>query len=296
MAHPRPASIRHLQVFCVAAKQLSFKKAALELHLTPSAVSHRIRELEGSLGVPLFERRTRAIELTEAGRALFAEIAPLLDAVEQSVAQVTRHLQRQRLRVAVPQFFASEALVTRLPGFSQRWPQIELRIDSMEARPIVHPQGADASILIAARPPEGVRSIALFELVLAVMASPGYCAALGPLSGAIPDDAVLLVHRSWPDMWERWSAASGIRLPSAPQVVEFDTMFALLRAAEGGIGMALVPTHLGDEWLRSGALVRLGCADQPSGEWYWFAAREDDLKRAEVRAFRDWVVTEFGTP
>jgi LysR family glycine cleavage system transcriptional activator len=71
MAKVQPASVRHLQVFCVAARHLSFKRAAEQLHLTPSAVSHRIRELENSLGIELFERRTRAVELTDAGRTLF---------------------------------------------------------------------------------------------------------------------------------------------------------------------------------------------------------------------------------
>jgi len=293
MAKLRPASIRHLHVFCIAAHHLSFKRAAQQLHLTPSAVSHRIRELEASVGVSLFERRTRAIELTEAGRALYAEIAPLLDEVEQSLTHIAQRLQRQRLRVTVPQFFASESLVPRLPGFNKRWPQVDLRLDSTNPRPSAHPADADASILIAAQRPAGVVSIALFELQLAVMCSPGYRSALGPLGPSIPSDVRLLCHRSWPDAWARWAASSGTALPRGASTIEFDTTFALLRAAEMGIGLALVPTYLGRDWLQTGDLIRLGCADLPTGEWYWFAARESDLTRNEVRAFRDWTLVEF---
>lgn len=82
---------RSLRAFCVAARRRSFKFAADELFLTPSAVSHQMRELEQSLGVRLFERRTRAIELTTAGHALLEEVEPLLQALEKSLAQVAAH-------------------------------------------------------------------------------------------------------------------------------------------------------------------------------------------------------------
>jgi LysR family glycine cleavage system transcriptional activator len=295
MAKVRPASVRHLQVFCVAARHLSFKHAAQQLHLTPSAVSHRIRELEGSLGVELFERRTRAVELTEAGHTLFTEVAPLLDAVEQSLSNVAQRLQRQRLRVTAPQFFASESLIPKLPGFGMRWPQVDLRLDSSEPRPSEHPAHADASILISAQRPDGVRAIALFELRLAAMCSPQYRSTLGPLQGRLPAETVLLVHKSWPDGWLRWAEATGTDVARHATFIEFDTTFSLLRAAEHGLGLALAPTHLGEPWLQGGALMRLDAADVAIGETYWFAARESDLHRGEVRAFRDWALMEFSS-
>jgi LysR family glycine cleavage system transcriptional activator len=295
MAKVQPASVRHLQVFCVAARHLSFKRAAEQLHLTPSAVSHRIRELENSLGIELFERRTRAVELTDAGRTLFTEVAPLLDSVEQSMTNVAQRLQRKRLRVTAPQFFASDRLVPRLGGFATRWPQVDLRLDSSRPRPNLHPATADASILISSQRPDGVRSIALFELRFAAMCSPKYRAALGPLQEGLPPEAVFLVHETWPDGWARWSDATGTAVPRHATHVEFDTAFALLRAAEHGLGLALAPTHLGDAWTRAGNLVRIDAIDVPAGDTYWFAARESDLHRSEVRAFRDWVLTEFSS-
>lgn len=91
----RSTLLRHLRIFCVAARCLSFKTASQTLFLTPSAVSHQVRELEQQLGTALFVRRTRALELTAAGSALLAEIEPLLAAVEDAVGRVST--QRQRI-------------------------------------------------------------------------------------------------------------------------------------------------------------------------------------------------------
>ena len=229
----RPTSVRHLQVFCAAARNLSFKQAAKQLHLTPSAVSHRIRELEADLGIELFERRIRAVELTEAGRTMFNEIAPLLDAVEQSLTNVAQRLQKQRLRVTAPQFFASESLIPKLSGFGVRWPQVDLRLDSMEPRPSAHPADADASILISAERPDGVRAVPLFELRLAAMCSPKYRSAIGPLNGRLPTDTVLLTHKSWPDGWLRWAEATGTEVgaPCHARRVRYDIFDAESRRA-----------------------------------------------------------------
>lgn len=285
--------MRHLQVFCVAAQRLSFKQAARQLFLTPSAVSHRIRELESSLGIELFERRTRSVVLSEAGRTLHAEVAPLLDAVEQALTNVAHRLQRQRLRVSAPQFFASENLIPRLRGFGARWPQVDLRLDSTEPRPTSHPAEADASIVLSPQPPDGVRAVRLFDLRVVAMCSPKYLSSLGPLRDRLPRDCVLLVHRSWPDSWQRWTAETRIRIARTTPVVEFDSVFSLLRAAEHGLGVALAPTHLGESWLQGGSLTRLDAPEIALADAYWFAARESDLQRSEVRAFRDWVLVEF---
>jgi len=88
----RPSALRHLQAFCVAARHRSFKVAADELCLTPSAVSHQMKVLEVNLGVRLFERKTRALDLTRAGAALLDDVAPLLRAIDQRVSQIVLRL------------------------------------------------------------------------------------------------------------------------------------------------------------------------------------------------------------
>ncbi|MDE2052626.1 MAG: LysR family transcriptional regulator, partial [Gammaproteobacteria bacterium] len=104
----RPPPIRNLRVFCVAARHRSFKLAAEELYLTPSAVSHQMKELEDALGVRLFVRKPRSLELTAAGVTLLEEIEPLLSALDRTLAQVARRSGRRTLRILLPPFFASE--------------------------------------------------------------------------------------------------------------------------------------------------------------------------------------------
>src|SRR4029078_10286013 len=101
----RPPPLRNLRAFCIAARHCSFKIAADELFLTPSAGRHQMKELEETLGVRLFERKTRALELTTAGHTLHDEVAPLLDALDRSLAQFTRRHRRKSLRIMLTPFF-----------------------------------------------------------------------------------------------------------------------------------------------------------------------------------------------
>src|ERR1700689_2737004 len=109
----RPPHLRKLRTFCVAAHHRSFKIAADELFLTPSAVSHQMKELEDSLGVRLFERKTRAVELTPEGNSLLDEVGPLLAAIDRSLTPIARRTNRVPLRLFLSPFFAPEIFVTR---------------------------------------------------------------------------------------------------------------------------------------------------------------------------------------
>src|SRR5262249_59225865 len=106
MALPRPPPLRTLRAFCVAARRLSFKFAADELCLTPSAVSHQMKELETILGMRLFMRRTRALELTAAGLRLLEEVEPLLEGLDRALAPLVRGDGRETLRVRAPPLVA----------------------------------------------------------------------------------------------------------------------------------------------------------------------------------------------
>jgi DNA-binding transcriptional LysR family regulator len=181
----------------------------------------------------------------------------------------------------------------RVTGFYARWPGIEIRLDSQQPRPREHSPDADASILLATHRPDGVRATPLFDLSLAAVGSPGRRASLGPPPATLPPDTVLLVHASWPDAWQKWAAARRVELPVAASVIEVDTMFSLVRAAERGMGLALVPARLCDAWLLTGQLVRICAEDLTTEETYWFVTREADADRPEVRALRDWVLMEF---
>src|SRR5690348_17671378 len=172
----RPPPLRNLRAFCVAARHRSFKSAADELFLTPSAVSHQMKEQEDSLGVRLFERKTRALDLTTAGHTLLDEVEPLLEALDKTLTQVARRSGRHTLRVLLPPFFASELFIPRLASFCAAHPDIDIQMDTHDPRPATHPPTADVSILLADSVPQGLKASRLFSLSLTAVCAKEHAA------------------------------------------------------------------------------------------------------------------------
>lgn len=119
-------SNRGLHTFCAAAENLSFKKTANELCLTPSAVSHQISELEDYLGTQLFKRKTRSIALTNDGSLLYEEVSPYLKAIDLATEKIRQSRKRYALQVQMPEFFASELLMPHISEFTSLHTDIDL--------------------------------------------------------------------------------------------------------------------------------------------------------------------------
>ena len=168
----RPPPLKNLRAFCAAARHRSFKFAADELCVTPSAVSHQMKELEAALGMRLFERKTRALELTTAAHRLLDEVEPLLEALERTLAQLARRNARQTLRIRLPALFASELFIPRLAGFCAANPQVDVQLDTRDPRPAAHPPTADVSIVVAEAAPSGMKSVRLFSTPLIAVCAP----------------------------------------------------------------------------------------------------------------------------
>ena len=141
-----PPQFRGLRAFCEAARSGSFKAAADELCVTSSAVSHQIRALEEHLGVRLFERKTRAIELTSIGADYYRKVAPLLASIDAASNEIRRGSIKTVLRIQMPDFFASELFVPRMSEFSNCYPDIDLRIESLPSR--VSPDSATGDVVV----------------------------------------------------------------------------------------------------------------------------------------------------
>jgi len=289
----RPPPLRNLRAFCAAARHRSFKAAADELFLTPSAVSHQMKELEEALGVRLFERKTRALELTTVGHTLLEEVEPLLEALDRSLAQIARRSGRQTLRVLLPPFFASELFIPRLTSFCAAHPQIDIQIDTRDPRPSSHPPTADVSILLADSEPQGLRSSRLFTVSLTAACSKEHVPSVARLGGEVFKHLALIVHKARPFAWTSWAAEVGLETPEPKNVIELDTMFAVVRAAERGIGVALVPSVLCDSWFRSGALVRIFSVELATSDTYFLVSRSKDADKPGVRALTNWALAQF---
>jgi LysR family glycine cleavage system transcriptional activator len=296
--HLKTPPLRLLRAFCLAARHSSFKDAADRLALTPSAISHQVKELEELVGVTLFERRTRAVVLTPAGQQLFDELEPALEAVAAAIDKVARGAgARKQLSVAMPPFFASELFAPGLPDFHERNPHIDLIVDTSDPRPGQHQGHRDLSVILAKHPPGGqhLQAVHLLPLSLVAVASAAVAAAVGSKRGVRAfDGQTLIMHRSFrTDIWDNWLDQMRLDLRRLKSVVEFDNMTAVARATERGAGIALMPSLVCKPWFEQGRLVRLEGLDHAGRDAYYLVAHTDSMARAEVRAFTDWMVDRF---
>jgi len=289
----RDSSLKGLRTFCIAARRLSFKAAADELCVTPSAVSHQIKALERQLAAELFERRTRAVVLTDVGAALLAQVEPLLSELEEVARRFARRgVERRVLRIGLLPFFASELFVPRLADFARRHRAIDIRVDTIEAG-AGHSPSCDASIPLLPAPPVGLAAHPLFSLELVPACSPQLARELGRAEPRVLARQTLIVHRARPHAWSGWFAACGLSLDHEPKVIRLDSMFAVARAAERGLGIALVPARLAGSWFASKALVRLSDTALDTPDRYYFVHRHEDGEDRDVCALRDWLLAEL---
>jgi LysR family transcriptional regulator, glycine cleavage system transcriptional activator len=234
---PKLPPLHDLTAFEAAARHMSFLKASDELHVTQSAISHRIRSLEDFLGVALFIRVNRNIALTSFGERYLADVREVLDRLGSATARLAGD-NRVRLRVSAAPALGARWLVSRLALFERAHPHIELVVSSSYDLDLLRRGEADVGIRYGSEPEKGLQSIRLFEETLFPVASPGYIASIGGL--ASPRDlnrAQLLRHPLL--SWKRWFAAAGIERDEPGFGILFEDATLMYEAAAAGQGVAL---------------------------------------------------------
>ena len=293
MPVPRQALLDGLRAFSVAARQLSFKAAADALFVTPSAISHRIRDLEKGLGQRVFVRKTRAVELTDSGRALLDEIEPLLAGLDAAVERAAKRARRRVLRITAPPWLATELLIPSLRSFYGMQARTDLDIVTSSARPLEHGAQADVSIVIANEPPAGCVATRLFTPKYVAATARPVALVARELGSHVFEKHRRIVYRPRAELWTRWLAITAIPLARGTPVLHVDTLPAAITAAEHGLGIALVPTFVCDRRPRPARLVRIADSEVESGEAYFVVHRAEDRARPELRAFLSWALAEL---
>jgi LysR family glycine cleavage system transcriptional activator len=286
-------SLRGLRTFCVAARYESFRNAADELFITASAVSHQIKSLEEELGEQLFDRNSRELRLTEIGQGLYAEVGPLIERLDAAVAKYKAGAISSSIRISVQPFFASEYFVPRLSEFAARHPEIDIQVGTSDESAEKHPSDADMSIRLFKTPPSNMPSERLFPLRMLPGGSPAFKKALTVKKKTITSDFPLIVHETHPKAWARWAKESGIQLPKDPKVIRLDSMIAVVRAAQRGIGAALVPVPIGELWFKEGSIVPLFKQEYVADSSYYLVWTEDRAKDDAVILLKDWILENF---
>ena len=293
MAATPKTSLRGLRTFCIAARHESFTAAADELFITSSAVSHQVKSLEQELGIQLFERSSRDLKLTTTGRSFFDEVNPLIEQLDTIAGSYREVGSTRSVRISVQPFYASEYFVPRLSEFTALHPDINIQVGTSDESSEKHPADADMSIRLFKSPPENLTSYLLSPLRMVPAGSPAFKKSLAIKNKEITSEFRLIVHETRPKAWKRWSKSSGIALPKDTKVTRLDSMIAVVRAAERGIGAALVPVPIADQWFKQGSIVRLFKDELVSDVSDYLVHQPDREGDPEVSLLRDWILQNF---
>jgi len=286
--------ITALRAFEAAARLRSFKLAAAELAVTPTAVSHQVRALEEHLGAPLFERVPRGVRLTAAGGSLFQSVhAALLD-VARAMDALRPRPAAGALTVSVTHSFAALWLVPRLGRFYAAFPQYRLRLDARsEPVDLLQDASVDVAVRYSRRRYPALREAARMPEVFRVYGAPALLARLD--AGPPP-----LVTVRWRDSalydegWRDWCAAAdrpGWREPAL--VLPYAEEHYALQAATAGQGLVLASSVMVSDCVRGGALAPYRPEVSVPGAAYTALCAPGRERHAPVRAFLDWLEREF---
>ena len=280
-----------LQTFVAVAHAGKMKRAANELSLTPGAVSQRIRQLEEAAGCRLFNRVPAGVELNGAGDAMFAALAEPFRAIEA----VDRELggpSSSRVAISTTPSFAATWLVPRLATFAQRYPDIEIAVETGNRPVDLKREPIDLAIRHGLGKYPGLEAIRLVAPELIVVASPDLLKQRAPLKGPVDCLTFPLLHDFNRKDWPLWFEAHGVAAPNCKKGPAFSDSQLIVRAAVAGQGLALVRDIYVNDELRAQRLVKALTVNWPVQFAYYVVATSEALQKPAVRRFRDWLNEE----
>jgi LysR family glycine cleavage system transcriptional activator len=289
--------LKAVRYFESAARHLSFSKAAEELNVTHSAISHQIKALEIWVGQPLFDRGGRALRLTESGRQFLPPVRAAFQQLAEAAADLRQSCQGGPLTVSVLPSLASVWLVPRLYDFRTRHPEIEVRISATDRVEQIGQGGIDIAVRYGRGRWAGVEAELLLQDDLFPICSPVLMNGDPPIRE--PRDLThfnLLSDSTWEaahfDFWRQWLEHAGVSGMEMKAGFSFNYSNLLIRAAVDGLGIALGNTMLAGDDLKAGRLVKPFDISVPLDTGYYVVYVRDALKRPKIRAFRDWLMDQ----
>ncbi len=284
-----------LQCFESAARHMSFTRAAEELHLTQSAVSKQVAQLEEMLQHLLFHRVRRRLQLTPAGELYLAEVNKILTQVDISSRYILSYGgETEVLRVATQPTFGARWLIPNLKGFTRRNPNIHLDIrNELEPFDLVQAK-ADVAFFYGQGSWPGATCIELFGEDVVPVCVPEILPDRPFANAGELADLVLLQCTSRPEAWHEWFEEQGINTEHSYHGPRFDTFYMCIRAAQSGCGVALVPRFLVEDELAEAKLVIPWEHHKVSQGRHFIAFAETSIDIPKVRAFVDWILEKVG--
>jgi len=290
MSAARIPPIQCLLTFEALARLRSVTQAAEEQCVTPSAVSHRVRQLEQIIGTKLFGRAD--FSLTTEGSEYLAHVREGL-AILQKFPSSAAAPGKRKLRLAVTPTFSRSILIPRLRQFTDAYPEIDLTLQV--SIPLLDVVAEDADLIVRFGPGRyaDVEHICLMKDEVTPLASPAFVREHGPFETAQDLQGAPLL-RSPLEPWRTWYVARGLDWPEPIDGSQFNDIGLMCDGAAAGMGVALVRLKLGAPWLENGSLVRLGsndvyCTNVPSPHAHYLCWRTGMMDRWECAAFAEWL-------
>ena len=285
-----------LRAFEAAARLESFTLAATELHLTPSAISHQVRGLEGYFGRALFIRRNRRVELTLQGKRLLESLSRVFDTLQAACNEVALAPQAEVLAVHSAPSFAAKWLGPRLPGFNHSHPDITIRLTSgAEPLDLTREREIDVAISYGSvMERAGMLTVALGTERIVPLCSPDLIQGDLPIHQMLVN-LTLIDSQLGKVTWPKWFALNHLALPERPRP-SFDRAALAISAAVDGTGVAMESIRLAEREISRGELVELGAGifESLALETHFVSCRTDERQVKKVRLFREWILKAAG--
>jgi len=284
-----------LRAFDAAARHMSFAKAAEELFVTPAALSFQIKSLEEHLGTQVFRRLNRAVELTEAGKALAPSVADGFQMLAAAWRAAERTMDNQTLTVTSGPAFTAKWLAPRLYEFAQAHPEVELRFSASLKMMDFGRDAIDVAIRFGYGPDTGLYSVPLAQEWVCPAMTPALAKRFPTPQSLIEaplifDDSISFLKPQ--SDWETWFRAMGIDFVPT-QGPRFSQADHAIDAALAGVGVVLGRRALVVKELDEGRLVTPFKTALDTGVWFRFLCADGAQDRPQIAAFRDWIIAEI---
>lgn len=290
MQRTRLPSITTLTAFEAAARHMSFRRAADELHLTQGAVGQQVRQLEEQLGLSLFQRVRQRVVLTQAGMRYLEEVQRILHELGEATHQAMASGDMEILNIACVPTFATLWLVPRLPDFLARHPGINVNLVSRSAPFDFLKEPFDAAIHYGEPAWSGAVVTPLMPEDMVPVCSTAYRRRHRLRMPADLERATLLQQFTRPSAWQDWFRHVGVEPAQAFQGPRFDSFNMILAAVRANMGAALLPRFMVLEDMAQRRIVQLSPHGLPSTRGYHLAHPEARGETAAVAALRTWLL------
>ena len=290
----RVPQIRNLQAFAAAGRLGSFKAAAEELEVSPSAISHRISGLEGFLGEKLFEPQGRGAVLTFLGRTYLQSIQRVFDQLNVATDRIRHRGVSGPLAIRLYPAFAHRWLIPRLRSFVEAYPDVVLSLVIVQEPLDFSLTETDVAIEYMANRLSGYRCDLLMAEDVIAICSPEYLASRG--GRMLPEDLdrfTLIHNSSRPEQWQWWRTQVGLQARHDGRNLHVSNRDAAVDAAAAGLGVALAHAPLINDALQNGLVVSPFRISVPVDHSYYLVTTSDRADLPRVTAFRDWILAEI---